>query len=100
MYYSGIYSSNFDVHYMAQKNSVLQWSFETQSLLHIFLSVCLFVFVFAYLLSYWTSFAVTILALKIKRYVHVLYMQLCDYLSTHNITYITYLHIQKIKIKP
>ena len=27
-------------------------------------------------------------------------MQLFEYLCTHNITYITYLHIQEIKIKP
>ena len=45
--------------------------------------VCLFVF--AYLLSYWSSFRLTILEIKIKRYLHVSYMQLFDYLYIHNI---------------
>ena len=45
----------------------------------------LFGFVFAYLLGYWNSSAVTILVMKIKMYVHVSYMQLFDYLRIHNI---------------
>ena len=59
------------------------------------LFVCLFVFIFAYLLSYWNAFTV---AIKIKRYLHVSYMQLFYYLGIYNITYITYLDIQKMKI--
>ena len=34
----------------------------------------------------------------LKRYLHVSYMQLLDYLGIHNITYITYFNIQKMKI--
>ena len=44
----GIYPSNFDVRFTAQKNSILQLSFETQSSYICFgwLFVCLFVLVF------------------------------------------------------
>ena len=68
------------------KNSVLQLSFETQSS---YINICFSVSVFAELLNYWNSFTVTFLPIKIKRYLHVPYMQLFDYLGVHNITYIT-----------
>ena len=58
----------------------------------------LFVFVFAELLSYWNSFAAAFFAIKIKRCLHVSYMQLSDCLRIHNITYITHLDIQKMKL--
>ena len=58
--------------------------------------VCLFVFVFAYLLSYWNSFAIAVSEIKIKRYLQVLYMQLFDYLYIHNIHNI--LRYTKMKI--
>ena len=64
-----------------QKHSILLVSFETQSLF------CLFV-VFAYLQIYWNSFATAILEMKIKKYLHVSYMQLFDFFTC--ITYITY----------
>ena len=57
-----------------------------------------FVFVFAQLLNYWNSFAVAFLAIKIKSYLHVLYMYLLDYLCIHNKICITYLNLQKMKI--
>ena len=79
------------------KSSILQLSFETQSS-YIYISVCFWFCFFAYLLSCWNPFAVVILAIKIKRYLHVSYMQLFDYLRIHNIIYITYLDIQKMKI--
>ena len=47
------------------------------------LFVCLFVF--AYLLGYMNSFAIPILEIKIKRHLHVSYMQFFDYLCIHNI---------------
>ena len=47
--------------------------------------IFLFAFVFAKLLSYWNSFAVAFLAIKIRRYLHVPYIQLFDYLRIHNI---------------
>ena len=58
----------------------------------------LFVFVFAELLSSWNSFAAAFFAIKIKRCLHVSYMQLSDCLRIHNITYITHLDIQKMKL--
>ena len=58
--------------------------------------VCLFVFVFAYLLSYWNSFAIAVSEIKIKRYLQVLYMQLFDHLYIHNIHNI--LRYTKMKI--
>ena len=49
-------------------------------------------------LTYWNSFAVAFSAIKIKSYLHVSYMQLFEYLRIHNITYIAYLNIKKMKI--
>ena len=89
--YSGIYPSSFDVSYTAQKTSL---STEFWNSILTYISVCLFVL----LLRYWSSFAAVILAVKIKRYLHVSYMQLFDYLHIHNITYITYLNLWKMKI--
>ena len=98
---AAIYSSSFNVRYTAQKTQSYNWFLKLNiHYLYFCLFVRLFAFVFAYFLSYWDSFAVTILAMKIKRYVHVSYMRLFDYLGIYNKTYITYLHIQKIKIKP
>ena len=78
------------------ENSILQLSFETQS--SYTYSVWLFAFVFAYLLSYWNLFVLEFLAMKIKRYRHVSYMQLLDYLCMHNNIHNMLLTIQKIKI--
>ena len=50
-----------------------------------YMYIFLFAFVFAELLSYWNSFAVAFLAIKIRRYLHVSYIQLFDYLRIHNI---------------
>ena len=76
------YSGNFDVHYMVQ---FIYFTIEFWNSIFI-LFVCL---LFAYLLSYWNSFAIAILGIKIKRYLHVSYMQLLDYFYQHNITCIT-----------
>ena len=70
--------------------------FETQSLC-IYIFACLFV-CFCWIISYWNSFPVAFLAIKIKDYLHVSYTQLFEYFRMHNIIYIMYLKIQKIKI--
>ena len=72
------------------------------SLFIAYIFICLFVrscfCLFTKLLEFICN---TILAMKIKRYVHVSYMQLFDYLHIHNITYITHLHIRKNEnVKP
>ena len=60
---------------------------------------CFFVcFCFCWIISYWNSFPVAFLAIRIKDYLHVKYIQLFDYLRMDNITYITYLNIQKMKM--
>ena len=41
----------------------------------------------------------TSLAIKIKTYLHISYLELFGCLRSHNITYITKLNIQKIKIE-
>ena len=93
---AGIYPNNFDVCYTAQKtqsdNQLLKLK------LHIYIFVSLFVFVFCWLLSCWNAFAVVFLAIKVKRYLHVSYKQLFGYLHIHEVTYVTYLNIQKMKI--
>ena len=81
--WAGIYPSNFDIHYMAQ---FIYFTIEFWNSVFI-LFVCL---PFAYLLSYWNSFAIAILGIKIKRHLHVSYMQLLGYFYLHNITYIAY----------
>ena len=57
--WSGIYPSNFDVHYMAQ---FIYFTIEFWNSIFI-LFVCL---LFAYLLSYWNSFAIAILGIKLR----------------------------------
>ena len=76
----------------------LSTEFWNSTLLYVFLFVCLFVCLFVSLLRYWSSFAVSFLAVKIKRYLHVSHMQSFDYLHKHNITNITYWNIWKMKI--
>ena len=80
----GIYPRNLNVRYSAQKVQSFNWVLKLN--LHIYVSVCLFVL----LLRYWSSFAVAFLAAKIKRYLHVSYMQMFDYLHIPGITHITY----------
>ena len=84
---TGIYPSNLDVRYSAQKTKSFKWVLKLN--LNVYISVWLFVL----LLKYWSSFAVTFLAAKCKRYLDFSYMQLFDYLQIHDITYITYLNI-------
>ena len=47
--------------------------------------VCLFFFFCLIKLSYWNSFAVAFLAIKIKSYLHDSSTQLFEYLHIHNI---------------
>ena len=75
----GIHSSIFDACYTAQKNSILQLSFETQSsyrqiLFFACLFVYLLVFAFGQIPSHWNSLAVAFSAMKFKRCLHVSYM--------------------------
>ena len=81
------------------KNSVLQFSFEAQSLYMYF--VWLFDFAFALLLSHSNSFAVAFLPIKSKRFLHVSYMQLFTVFEqiTHNI-YNIYKYTKDRNLKP
>ena len=81
---TGIYPSNLDVRYSAQKLN-LSIQFSKSILMYLFLFVCSFVL----LLKYWSSFAITFLATKCTSYLDFSYMQLFDYLQIHDITYIT-----------
>ena len=54
---TGIYPSNLDVRYSAQKTQSFNWVLKLN--LNVYISVCLFVFL---LLKYWSSSAVTFLA--------------------------------------
>ena len=80
---TGIYPSILDVRYSAQKTQSFNWVLKLS--LNVYISVCVFVL----LLKYWSSFAVTSLAAKSKRYLDFSYMQLSGYLQIHGITYIT-----------
>ena len=74
------------------KNSILQLSFETQSSFWLFVCFCFCL----NLLSYWNSFAIAILEIKLR----VIYMfHICSCLIAFAyITYITYWRIQRMKI--
>ena len=72
------------------KNSILQLSFETQSsYIYFYLFAC---FGFCLNTKLPEFICSKFLAIKIKSYLHVLYMQLFDYLCIR--TYITYLDIE------
>ena len=50
-----------------------------------FIIIIIIIIIFASLQSYWNSFAVVFLAIKVKRHLHVSYMLLFNYLRIHNI---------------
>ena len=85
----GIYPSNFDVSYTAQKTQFHNWVLKLN--LHF---VC---FCFCLVTRLLELICNSDFRNRIKRYLHVSYMQLFDYLCIHNITYRTYLDIQKMK---
>ena len=83
--FAKIYPSNFGVRYTTEKISILQLSFETQSsYIYFYLFAC---FGFSLNTKLSEFICSKFLAIKIKRYLHVLYMQLFDYLCIH-----TYIH--------
>ena len=54
-----------------------------------YIYICSLVGWFVLLLRYWISFAVVFIAVKIKRCLHVSYVQKFGYLHIHNLTYVT-----------